>query len=214
MEHRTVEGKVDFALDYLLHLPRGYDDEDAWPLVLFLHGSGERGRDLWQVTQHGLPKMALRNGGLPYVMVAPQCPPDTWWTWHTHSLMALLDDVIASHHVDHRRVCLTGISMGGIGTWELGAQFPDRFAALAPICGRGTPWLASRLSDVPIWAFHNDGDPSVPVEHSEQMVHAVNTAGGTAKLTIYEGSGHDAWTRAYAEPEFHDWLLTQQSRRS
>jgi predicted peptidase len=209
MEQRQlkVETSVSYDLSYLLAEP----DEVAepWPVVLFLHGAGERGDDLDLVTLHGPPKQARAGQQLPFLMVAPQCPDGSWWNWQTEALIALLDEIQAGHPVDPDRIYLTGLSMGGIGVWELAARYPDRFAALVPICGIGGPWFASRLARTPIWAFHNEDDQAVPVSGTTQVVEAIRAAGGEARMTIKPTGGHDSWTAAYDDPQLYAWMLEQ-----
>ncbi|MGC3959643.1 MAG: glycoside hydrolase family 2 TIM barrel-domain containing protein [Verrucomicrobiota bacterium] len=180
---RTVKQKQ--ALDYLLFLPRDYSAKRAegWPLILFLHGSGERGTNVFKVTKHGPPKQVESNPDFPCVLVSPQCPEGK--TWDVSELTGLLDEVIAKHNIDTNRVYLTGLSMGGYGTWSLGLAHPERFAALAPICGGGERRSVSQairtkgdiVRKLPIWAFHGAKDPVVPLEESERMVNALKSAG-------------------------------------
>ncbi len=207
------EGKIEkrVALDYLLSLPEGYRaDGPPVPLVLFLHGAGERGADLELVKTHGPPKLLAAGQALPAIVVSPQCPADTWWTDHQDALSALLDDVIARYRVDPDRVYLTGISMGGFGTWALAAREPGRFAAALPICGGGIRLGALRLRELPIWAFHGDADPVVPVDESQGMVRAIERFGGkNVKLTTYPGVGHDSWTRTYEDEAVWQWMFAQ-----
>jgi predicted peptidase len=194
------------AADYLLYLPEGYEEGDAaWPLVLFLHGAGERGDSLALLKRHGPPKLIAQGEPLPFIVVSPQQAAGGWW--NPYVLDALLDEVIATHRVNEDRVYVTGLSMGGFGTWGLAALNPDRFAAAAPICGGGTPRLACNAGRLPVWAFHGADDPVVPLESSEVMVDALAACGGDVRLTIYPGVGHDSWTRTYDDPRFFDWLL-------
>ena len=141
---------------YLLYLPKGYGKKKGqeWPLMLFLHGAGERGSDLNKVKKHGPPKLAGAGKDLGFIIVSPQCPDGDWWTEKGEMLIHLLDDIQAGYAVDPNRVYLTGLSMGGYGTWTLGAAYPDRFAAMVPICGGGKRFQAWKLKDVPVWAFH------------------------------------------------------------
>ncbi len=204
------------SLGFLLVLPDGYQSTGAaWPLILFLHGAGERGSRLEDLKEHGLVRVAVRNPGLPFVVLAPQCPPDSLWDDHLDDVSALLDRTTASLNVDPDRVYLTGLSLGGYGAWYLACLQPKRFAALAPICGggvtlRGFPARAAALAHLPIWAFHGALDPVVPVRESEVMVDAVRQAGGDAKLTVYSGAAHDAWTQAYNDPHLYEWFLKQR----
>ena len=197
------------ACNYLLFLPEGYGEaEGPWPLVLFLHGAGERGDDLDQVAVHGPPRRVRGGESFPFVLVAPQCPEGTWW--QTNTLTALLDEVIDACDVDEDRVYLTGLSMGGFGTWALAVAQPDRFAAIAPLCGGYEPYMARQIAHVPAWVIHGAQDPVVPPGRSEQMVEALRAAGAEPKLTIYPDADHDCWTRTYEDPAFYEWLLAQR----
>ncbi len=211
----TVSRDVD--LRYWLYLPGGYADDTAkkWPLMLFLHGAGERGDDLEKVKKHGPPKLIAAGAHLPFIVVAPQCPADAWWegTPQVIALAALLDDIQASHRVDPDRVYCTGISMGGYGTWRLACEFPGRFAAVVPICGGGRPFLARAMKDVPAWVFHGAKDPVVPLSESEKMVEALKRAGGTVEFTVYPEALHDSWTETYDNPAVFDWLLKHRRAR-
>ena len=129
-------------------------------------------------------------------------------------LNALLDEIIEKYNVDTDRVYLTGLSMGGFGSWALGCRNPERFAAIAPICGGGQPYVAGKLKDVPVWAFHGAKDPAVPIIMSEVMVRAINRAGGNAKLTTYPNAGHDSWTATYTNQELYDWFLSHKKKKS
>ncbi len=206
-------------LDYLLFMPPESPShpEKIWPLLLFLHGAGERGSDLWLVSKHGPPKILRTKPDLPFIVVSPQCP--TAETWSNDALIALLDDLSEQLPVDRTRVYLTGLSMGGYGTWSLGTTYPDRFAAIAPICGGGDPvriLLASgnraeALRTLHVWAFHGAKDPVVSVEESRRMVDALKRFGSRqVELTIYPEAGHDAWTETYSNPKLYDWLLSHK----
>jgi len=195
-------------LKYLLHLPKDYDQKESWPLMLFLHGIGERGDNLDRVKFHGPPKLIAAGKEFPFIVVSPQCPGDRWWK--PEDLSALLDEIVGKYKVDKDRIYVTGLSMGGFGTWSLAAFSPDRFAALVPICGGGDPNTAARLAHVPIWVFHGAKDPVVPVKRSEEMVAALKKANGNVKFTVYPEAGHDCWTEAYENPELYDWLLQQK----
>lgn len=196
-------------LRYLLFLPQGYEAavDKKWPLILFLHGMGERGDDLDLVKIHGIPKIVDSQPDFPFITLSPQCPDGTLWWHHNLTLKALLDEAIANHRVDPNRVYLTGLSMGGYGAWSLAIAFPDTFAAVAPICGGGlTEWVWI-LRKVPVWAFHGADDPIVPLQQGQRMVDALRAAGGDVKFTVYPGVGHDSWTQTYANPELYRWLL-------
>lgn len=210
MERRQLRTEVTRAveLDYLIAEPSGLSE--PWPLLLFLHGAGERGDDLDLVAVHGPPKQAAAGTPLPFLMVAPQCPAGSWWTWQTDALLALLTEIIDSYPVAADRVYLTGLSMGGIGAWDLAARRPDLFAAVVPICGDGRRYLVPGLTSTPIWAFHNSDDPLVPVQGTLDLVEGVREAGGDVRATINTIGGHDAWTAAYDDPELYRWMLDQR----
>jgi len=207
---KTVDGKA-LALNYLLYLPKDYGKKgEKWPVVLFLHGAGERGDDLDKVKVHGPPKLIAAGKEFPFICISPQCPARAWWPAEVPALEALLDDLEARYAVDRDRVYLTGLSMGGFGTWALAFDQPKRFAALAPICGRGDTSKAALIKDVPTWVFHGGKDPTVPLKNSQDMVDALKAAGGSPKFTIYPEAGHDSWTATYNDPEFWKWLLEQR----
>jgi predicted peptidase len=202
-------------LKYLLFLPKGYelDSSKRWPLILFLHGIGERGEDPWKVKAHGPPKVAEQMADFPFIVASPQCPDGRWWS--NEELSALLDEVIAKRQVDPDRIYLTGLSMGGFGAWSLALTSPERFAAVAPICGGGT-WQAARaldekraaaLKSLPFWVFHGDKDTSIPPEESEHMVKGLREFGCEVRFSVYPGVGHDSWTETYNNPELYGWFL-------
>ena len=190
-----------------MYLPKEYENKESWPLVLFLHGAGGRGYDLERVKRHGLPMLIAKGKHFPFIVISPQCPNKRWW--EPNELMALLDQIVKTHKVDEDRIYVTGLSMGGFGAWRLGAITPDRFAAIAPICGGGEIYWASNFPHLPVWAFHGAKDAVVPVERSQQMVEALKKAGGKPKLTVYPNAGHDSFTETYKNPEFYEWLLAQ-----
>jgi predicted peptidase len=198
---------------YLLYLPKDYGvEEKRWPLMLFLHGRGESHGPLSLVTKWGPPRMAAKGNSLPFILVSPQCPGDDSWSKSSQQsrLVELLDHVVENYAVDEDRIYLTGLSMGGYGSWRMAADHPQRFAAVVPICGGGDPEDAKRLKDLPIWVFHGDQDRPVPFERSVEMVEAIREAGGTnIRFTTLEHIGHNCWSAAYATPELYDWLAQQ-----
>jgi predicted peptidase len=207
-------GKV--KVDYLLYLPQGYEANGGkrWPLMLFLHGAGERGSDVWKVAIHGPGKYAAAHPDFPFIIVSPQCPEREIWSKEV--LLKLMDEVIATYAVDTHRIYLTGLSMGGYGTWDLGLCYPEKFAAIVPICGGGQmiSLLLSRhdkaqeLKSLGVWAFHGGKDPVVPLEESQRMVDRLKTEGlKDVKLTVYPDAGHNSWTETYDNPELYNWLL-------
>ena len=213
-EQPGVQGKASLAthvevhMDYLMYLPKDYDTQDKWPLILFLHGAGERGDDLELVKVHGPPKLIAEGKHFPFIVVSPQCPKQRWW--EPIELTSLLDQIVKTHKVDEDRVCVTGLSMGGFGSWRLAAYTPQRFAAIAPICGGGETYWARRFPHLPVWVFHGAKDTGVPLERSQEMVDALKEAGGNPKLTVYPEAGHDAWTETYNNPKFYEWLAAQR----
>jgi predicted peptidase len=208
---------------YLLFLPEKYSPRSRakrWPLILFLHGSGERGDDVWKVAIHGPPKIVKDNPDFPFIVLSPLCPEDKYWS--EELLLHLLDEIVQNYRVDPRRIYLTGLSMGGYGTWKLGLTHPEKFAAIAPICGGGDPidaLLAERkkaqaLKTLGIWAFHGRRDPIVPLSESERMLAAMKNAGcADIKLTIYPDAEHDSWTETYENPALYGWFLEHKRGR-
>jgi predicted esterase len=194
---------------YQTQLPEGYaaDAAKRWPLILYLHGSGDRGDNLAILNHNGLPKRVAGGQKLPAIVVSPQCPGG-WWS--TPVLSQLIDEVSAKYQVDPDRIIVTGLSMGGFGTWAMAEAYPDRFSAIAPICGGGNPAEATRLRNLPVWAFHGQQDTTVPVQLSETMVASIRSAGGAPHLTIYLDARHDSWTKAYATDALYTWMLAQQ----
>lgn len=204
------------ALRYLLWLPDGYDDaERPWPLIMFLHGRGERGDDVTDVARQGLPRRLADGLTLPAIVAAPQCPELSDWTLHDDDVLALVDELSATYTVDPDRVYLTGLSMGGRGAWRLAATHPERWAALATICGR-RPDAVRRLPDaqplvgMPIWVFHGAKDDVVPISESQELVDALREYGAEIRFTVYPDAGHDSWTAAYADPQLYEWLFAQK----
>ena len=198
--------------DYLLYLPPGYEEsaDKKWPMILFLHGSGERGHDVEAVKMNGIPRNLADGTNLPFIVVSPQCPRDMGWndSLMLDGLNSLLDQLIATYRVDEDRIYLTGMSMGGSGTWALGAAHPERFAALAPVCGYGNGEWASQLRRLPIWVFHGALDDVVKPTESSNMVDAIHKAGGDVKFTLYPDANHNSWTATYNNPELYDWFLS------
>jgi len=195
---------------YLLYLPENYNTSENFPLLLFLHGAGERGDDLEKVKVHGPPKLIAGGKNFPFIVVSPQCPENQWWS--SEVLDALLKDIVDNYNVDEDRIYVTGLSMGGFGTWELAIKYPNRFAAIAPICGGGNFHLADVLKDLPIWVFHGAKDNVVPLKSSQEMVDALEKVGGNVKFTIYPMAGHDSWTETYNNPELYEWFLKQKRK--
>ena len=175
-----------------------------------LHGAGERGDDYDVLCRHGFLRRAAAGEEFPFLLAAPQCPADKYWGGYIESLNDFLDGLLDRLRVDADRVYLTGLSMGGTGTWLWAMANPERFAAIAPVCGTGICWYGEALRQVPVWCFHGDKDDTVPLDESGRMVERVNERGGSARLTVFEGVGHDSWERAYAGSALADWLLSHR----
>ncbi len=205
---------MSIPIDYLLYLPPDYDASVKWPLIVFLHGSGERGEDLEQVRRVGLPRVVehdeSRRWG--FVLVSPQCPKDSYW--EPRQVVELLEHVSSRLSVDQDRIYLTGYSMGGYGTWAAACYDPDRFAAIVPVCGGGNVEQAERLKRLPIWAFHGDKDNVVPFEKDQAMVDAVKKSGGDVTFTVYRGAGHGISDMTYGNDRVYDWLLAHRRRQT
>ncbi|MBN1897304.1 MAG: prolyl oligopeptidase family serine peptidase [Spirochaetes bacterium] len=223
VEQRVFREKIEFKpdLNYLLYLPTDYqkDPHKKWPLMLFLHGSEERGDEVTKVKRNGLPKIIEQGMELPFVVVAPQCPKNKVWDLLIRELDALLHYIEKKYAIDHKRVCLTGLSMGGTGCWHFSVLYPDRFAAIIPICGStsgmlGFPERAGVLKHVPIWVFHGQKDDVVPVNESRMLVNTLRQCKGKVKFTIYSNAYHDSWSRTYKNKKLYEWLLDQISKSS
>ena len=198
----------EVSAHYLLDLPKDYAEKTNWPLVVYLHGYGESGDDLEMVKQNGPPKLVTEGKRFPFVLVSPQCPSGFYWRGNV--IMGLIDQIVENYSIDTTRIYMTGKSMGGYGTWQISHEYPERFAAIAPIAGGGlfvSPYFMERLRALPVWAFHDKRDDLVPYQESVRMVEGVNAAGGNAKLTTYDEGKHDAWTEAYSNEQLYDWLL-------
>ena len=220
-ESITIQKTRKFTARFLLYLPEGYQDkkETKWPLMLFLHGAGERGDDLNRLKVHGPPKLVEKGQKFPFIIISPQCPKNQ--RWDDAMLTALLDHACMEYRVDTSRLYLTGLSMGGYGSWSLGMALCDRLAAIAPICGGGSfidVYNASgakgkALRSLGVWAFHGAKDTVVPLSESEKMVEALKKFGHPApKLTIYPAARHDSWTKTYDNPELYQWFLKYQRK--
>ncbi|HEX5102964.1 MAG TPA: PHB depolymerase family esterase [Pirellulaceae bacterium] len=210
-------GERTVTLRYLLYLPANYsaDEKAAFPLLLFLHGSGERGEDLQLVKKHGPPKLVDQEAHQktwPFITVSPQCPKET--RWNPAELAKLVEHVANTHRIDRRRIYVTGLSMGGSGTWSLLAERPGLFAAAMPICGRGDPAAAEKIAKTPVWIFVGRKDKQELVENCGELDQALRAAGGDSKVTYYDDLPHDCWTVTYDNPAVWQWLLAHQLAES
>ena len=197
---------------YLEFLPANYaaNSNDKFPLILFLHGSGERGNDLSKL-QHSGPRAYIdKHPDFPAIVLSPQCPTGSWW--EPLELNDLIDEAIQKYRVDPDRIYMTGLSMGGFGSWHFAAWYPQRLAAVVPICGIGDPKDMARLKNLPTWVFHGDADVVVPIAPDRECVEALKAAGGNVQFTVYPGVGHNSWTQTYNNPELYTWLFAQKRK--
>jgi predicted peptidase len=204
---RKMTSTVTSTMNYLRFLPKSYSAKGAGvPLILFLHGSGERGTDLEKVKAWGPPAIAEKDADFPFMVVSPQLADGE--AWHALALKGLLDQVLAKYNVDRRRVYLTGLSLGGYGAWDLASRYPDYFAAVAPICGGGIARAVGSMRAIPTWVFHGKLDDAVPEAESARMVAALQEAGGDVRYTVLPEGGHvDAWVHAYDKAGLFEWFL-------
>jgi len=211
------------TLPYRLLKPVSPESMTAFPLVIFLHGSGERGNDNEVQIKH-IQDLFLETkyrSKYPCYVLAPQCPKNARWanfdnglsetpTRPMQALINLIDKISKEFPIDKNRIYITGLSMGGYGTWDLIARYPDKFAAAVPICGGGDKNTASKIKSIPIWAFHGAKDNVVPPAQSRDMIKAIQDAGGSPGYTEYPDIAHDSWVQAYKEPHLVHWLFAQQ----
>jgi pimeloyl-ACP methyl ester carboxylesterase len=196
---------------YLLDLPNGYDADPGkrWPLILFLHDGQESGNDLRHVRLSGLAKAIGDGRQVPAIVVSPQCPSNSEG-WSTLVLSHLIDDISAKYRVDADRIYVTGCSAGGDGTWDLALAYPERFAAIVPMCGESDPADGARLKNLPIWVFHGQNDQTVPLNQTTDMLDVIRKAGGHPHLTIVPNSPHNVWDHAYAQDDLYTWMFAQK----
>lgn len=228
-EARTIDDG-GYKLGYRLLKPKNYDAQKKYPLVIFLHGAGERGDDNEKQLVHGMSDFASDEvmDKYPAFVMAPQCPTGEAWGGINRlaksatppgqlspALAATLKAAEAlqkEFSIDDKRLYITGLSMGGYGSWAALTNRPDQFAAAAVICGGGDPMAVEKFKHVPIWVFHGGDDKTVPVERSREMVEALKAAGGNPKYTEYPGVGHNSWAQTYSNPELYEWLFAQKKK--
>jgi predicted peptidase len=205
----------DKDIKYIVFVPKTYDGTKEFPVILFLHGAGESGTDGKKQAAVGLGK-AIRNKkeNFPFIVVFPQSQKGGWGAKSAEGkrAIAILDQVEKDYKTDKKRVYLTGLSMGGFGTWSMAAEYPKRWAAIAPVCGGGDVKSAAKLKDLPIWCFHGDADTAVKVERSRDMIKAIKDAGGEPKYDEYPKVGHNSWDRAYGNAELYTWFLKHSTK--
>ncbi|MEB8330332.1 dienelactone hydrolase family protein [Flavobacteriaceae bacterium KMM 6897] len=201
-------------LKYYLYFPPGYEPEstEKFPLLLFLHGGGDSGDSIGRVKSSGPPKLISDGKDFPFLILAPQNPHKKEW-WNTKAVVQLLDTVVANNNVDTKRIYLTGLSRGGGAAWQLAVQYPEKFAAMAVVCGMTpVPYAAWIDKKMPIWVFHGEEDKSIPFSESVQMVERLKEMGYDVQFTRYKGVGHNSWTRAYNTPELYEWFIEQRRK--
>ena len=194
-----------------LYYPEDYGTKvnEKFPLLLFLHGGGESGDTLTSLKSNGPPKMIAEGKQFPFLILAPQNPHKKKW-WNTRAVVQLLDSIVTQNRVDPKRIYLTGLSRGGGAAWEMAVQYPDKFAALAVVCGMTPlPYAAWIDESMPIWVFHGEEDQSIPISESETMVDKLRQMGHEVKFTRYPGVGHDSWVKAYTTEELYEWFMRQ-----
>ena len=202
------KSQTHYPFRYLQYLPADFDENKQYPLLFYLHGAGERGDDPDLIALHGFFEYVRKEDAeYPFIMIAPQCPDGKYWGCFTESLLAFLDDIGKELPIDPSRIYLTGISMGGTGTWMLAMAAPERFAAIAPVCGSGICWYAGVLKEIPTYIFHGDCDVVIPITESVTMLKNINLSGGNAKMEICHGVGHNAWDIAYKGEKLTRWML-------
>jgi predicted peptidase len=226
-EKKIFIPKTGDTLLYRLLRPVKSDSSIKYPLVIFLHGAGEREKDNTSQLKRGVMNFAtdVNRKMYPCYIVAPQCPPDYRWVevdWKLPShimpkqpsvylarTMILVDSLVKNLNIDKNRIYITGLSMGGFGVWDAISRWPDKFAAAVPVCGGGDTAKATMIKNIPIWAFHGDKDNLVMTSRSRNMIAAIKKAGGNPKYTEYPATGHNAWDKAYSEKDMYLWLFTQ-----
>ncbi len=226
-EWKAADGTV---VKYRWSAPEKLEAGKTYPLVLFLHGAGERGDDNMAQLKHGVTPIlqGAKKLGAPCFLIAPQCPNDRWWApvdfktmrlsaadqpdFLLDALLELSRETMKKQAVDPKRFYVTGLSMGGYATWDLLGRAPGMIAAAIPVCGGGDPTLVTRFTDIPLWAFHGEADATVPVKSSKDMIEALEKCGGKPKATYYPGVGHDSWTQTYDDPEVIKWLFAQRKK--
>ena len=218
-EYFEMINPIAVKLEYWIYLPANYSDDKESPLIVFLHGIGERGTDITKVKNTGLPKIVEdkieAKIDFPFVTVSPQCHLDVE-RWNPDVVFALIQHIQAKYKIDKNRIYATGLSMGGIGTWQVASKYPDIFAAIAPVAGAGEPSWAENLKNMPIWVFHNIADKAITIERAIVLPNEIerirNQQGVNVELkkcyyNTYDNNDHDAWTRTYNRQELFDWFL-------
>lgn len=210
MKAQQVEKQSKLGVHYWEYTPNSMQESEKLPLLIFLHGMGERGNDLNKVKFHGPPSFLDDKKDFPFICISPQCPDTIYW--NEELLLPFYDEIIAKYPIDKNRIYITGLSMGGFGTWKSIIAKPDLFAAAVPICGGGDPSKLESIKSLPIWVFHGAKDDVVPLIRSKEMVDGLKELGSDVKFTVYPEATHNSWTETYNNPELYDWLLQQKKK--
>ena len=197
-------------INYIVYVPDNMDTAEL-PLMIYLHGAGERGTNAQHIEKWGVPKMIREGREYEAVVLCPQCPAQFVWDNIVVELKKLIDKIVAEYHIKNDRICITGSSMGGFGTWMMGLTYRNFFSAIGPVAGGTVSWRCSNLKTTPVFAVHGDKDDAVPIEYSKFCVNVIKSFNGTVKFKTLKGFGHnDGIDEAYKNPELTDWLLSQR----
>ncbi len=212
---KPVKLKVEITYPFLLFTPNNKSEavDGKLPMIVFLHGAGERGTNIELIKTHGPPKIVESDKDFPFIVLSPQCPKGD--RWNPFQLNLLIDNIIKNHPVDKNRIYLTGLSMGGFGTWDTAIEYPDTFAAIAPICGGSIihAFQVEKIKHIPTWVFHGALDNVVPIGNSAKIVEAAKAVRNDMAFTVYAKAGHDSWTETYNNKELYEWFLTHSLLR-
>lgn len=200
----------NWEFPFLYSVPDDIKDDEKLPLIVFLHGAGERGNDLVKVCDQGLPKYFLNNKEERAILLCPQCEERKVWKMQVEKLYSFINRFIIELPVDKKAVSMSGISMGAYGTYDFAMTYPEMLSAIACVCGAGDCWRAELIKDIPIRIFHGDKDDIVPVSNSYELYDAIKRSGGTVDLTIFHDVGHNSWDLAYGTSDVINWLLMQK----
>jgi predicted peptidase len=211
-ESGFLDKTIDYngaPVKYVVYVPKEYQPEKPHPAILFLHGSGEQGDDGKKQAEVGLGSaIRLAPDKWNYLVMFPQKPKGKgWFMDHEKLILDILEKTKKEYKVDDKRLYITGLSMGGFGTWSLICKYPELFAAAAPVCGGGNPADAPKIKDLPLWNFHGEKDRAVPIKKSQEMIDAIKAAGGNPKFSVYPDLDHNSWDRAYRDEKLYDWFI-------
>jgi predicted peptidase len=214
-EPQTLNALIPTQVNYLIFLPKHYgiEPEHRWPLLLYLHGIGQRGDDITLLqNQHALMSK-MQQDTFPFVVLTPQCPARSSWLCQLAALNALLDHILATYAIDTQRVSVTGISAGAMAAWHLPIMYPERFAATIPVagwCPREERERIPRMKGVALWAFHGAKDPTMALSEAQTSIERLQAMGGNGKLTVYPEGEHEIWEQVYRYEPLFEWLLQQR----